>query len=200
MDSRERAAPSAAEAAAVLAGFKRDSEHADALHKSNPGAGEGNSRLVIDITYPLGTSSGFPLPRRVLENLSVVFRGMGVYRAVHIGSGHFGEVYSLRDGAGRSTGRAVKISKTASSLDSLQGGQAGTEAYAMYLGGLLAAANGCPSPFPRLYNLLAVPIRPDSYVSVLFMEEALRNTSADVKRRFERGPTRWSLTRSSPSK
>ena len=106
---QERAAPSAAEAAAVLAGFKRDSEHANALHKSNPGAGEGNSRLVIDITYPLGTSSGFPLPRRVLENLSVVFRGMGVYRAVHIGSGHFGEVYSLRDGAGRSTGRADSL-------------------------------------------------------------------------------------------
>lgn len=65
VEMQERAAPSAAEAAAVLAGFKRDSEHADALHKSNPGAGEGNSRLVIDITYPLGTSSGFPLPRRV---------------------------------------------------------------------------------------------------------------------------------------
>ena len=115
MELQDRAAPSAAVAAAVLAGFKRDSEQANALHKSNPGAGEGNSRLVIDITYPLGTSSGFPLPRRVLERLSVVFRGMGVFRAVHIGSGHFGEVYSLRDGAGRSTGRAVKISKTASS-------------------------------------------------------------------------------------
>ena len=177
MESRERAAPSAAEAAAVLAGFKRDSEQANALHKSNPFAGEGNSRLVIHITYPLGTS-GSPLPRRVLENLSVVFRGMGVYRADHIGSGHFGEVYSLRDGEGRSTGRAVKISKAASSLDSLKGGQAGTEAYAMYLGGLLAAANGCPSPFTRLYTLLAVPIRPESYVSVL-------------QRRFERGPTRW---------
>jgi hypothetical protein len=37
-----------------------------------------------------------------------------------IGSGHFGEVYSLRDGEGRSTGLDVKISKGASSLDSLE--------------------------------------------------------------------------------
>ena len=64
VESQDRAAPSAATAAAVLAGFMRDSEHANARHTSNPGAGEGNSRLVIDITYPLGTSSGFPLPRR----------------------------------------------------------------------------------------------------------------------------------------
>ena len=74
MESREGAAPSAAEAAAaVLAGFKLDAEKARELHDLNPGAGEGNSRRTIEITHP-AQLTGSAITRHVLKALSVVFR------------------------------------------------------------------------------------------------------------------------------
>ena len=72
--SQEGVAPSAAEAAAaVLAGFKLDAERARQLHDLNPGAGEGNSRLTIEITHP-AQLTGSAITRHVLKALSVVFR------------------------------------------------------------------------------------------------------------------------------
>ncbi len=68
VESRERTALSAAEAAA---GFKLDAEKARALHDSNPGAGEGNSRRTIEITYP-ACLTGSPIIRQVLKTLSEV--------------------------------------------------------------------------------------------------------------------------------
>ncbi len=53
------------------------------------------------------------------------------------------EVYSCKDLNGHPTGHVVKVLETASSLDSIKGGQAGTEAYAMYLGELRAARGSC---------------------------------------------------------
>ena len=51
--SGERAPPNDSErAAAFLADFERNTEKMRATHESNPGAGEGNSRLTIEITYP----------------------------------------------------------------------------------------------------------------------------------------------------
>jgi hypothetical protein len=51
--SGERAPPNDAErAAAFLADFERNTEKTRAQHESNPGEGDGNSRLMIEITYP----------------------------------------------------------------------------------------------------------------------------------------------------
>jgi hypothetical protein len=41
----------AAAAAAFIAEFELNTEKTRALHESNPGAGDGNSRLIIKITY-----------------------------------------------------------------------------------------------------------------------------------------------------
>jgi hypothetical protein len=124
-------------------------------------------------------------PRHALTFLSVVFRGMGIHGLTLIGRGHFSEVYSCKDLNGQPTGRVVKVSKTASSLDSIKGGQAGTEAYAMYLGEM-CAQSGKRSPFVRVMLdliLLAVPAEDDNqYVSVLFMEEGVRTVKVDVLR------------------
>ena len=110
---------------------------------------------------------------------------MGIHGLTLIGRGHFSEVYSCKDLNGQPTGRVVKVSKTASSLDSIKGGQAGTEAYAMYLGEM-CAQSGKRSPFVRVMLeliLLAVPAEHDNqYVSVLFMEEGVRTVKEDVLR------------------
>jgi len=110
---------------------------------------------------------------------------MGIHGLTLIGRGHFSEVYSCKDLNGQPTGRVVKVSKTASSLDSIKGGQAGTEAYAMYLGEM-CAQSGKRSPFVRVMLeliLLAVPAQHDNqYVSVLFMEEGVRTVKVDVLR------------------
>jgi len=120
----------------------------------------------------------------VLTGLSVVFRRWGIFSAVCIGRGHFAEVFSLRDREGNPTGGAVKVSTNASSLESIKMGQAGTEAYALHIGEMLAAAGGS-SPFMRLLpwcTLLAVPLQRGVFASALFMTEALRSASADVQR------------------
>jgi serine/threonine protein kinase len=110
---------------------------------------------------------------------------LGIHGLTLIGRGHFSEVYSCKDLNGQPTGRVVKVSKTASSLDSIKGGQAGTEAYAMYLGEM-CAQSGKRSPFVRVMLdliLLAVPAEHDNrYVSVLFMEEGVRTVKEDVLR------------------
>ena len=189
--SAEGFLPSAAEAvaAAVLAEFRRTAEETRERHASSPGAGAGNSRLLvaIDTSHPDLTISA--IPRHALTFLSVVFRGMGIYGLSQIGRGHYSEVYSCRDMAGQPTGYAVKVSNTASSLDSIKEGQAGAEAYALYLGEMCARSGG-RSPFVRVRPeliLVAVPsqlgTRPaehNQYVSVLFMEEGARTVKADV--------------------
>jgi len=155
---------------AVLAEFGRKAEETRQLHASSPGAGEGNCRrfVVIDTSHSDFMVSA--VPRHALTFLSVVFRGMGIHGLTLIGRGHFSEVYSCKDLNGQPTGRVVKVSKTASSLDSIKGGQAGTEAYAMYLGEM-CAQSGKRSPFVRVMLeliLLAVPAEHDNrYVSVL---------------------------------
>ena len=176
--SAEGFLPSAAEAAAVavLAEFGRKAEETRQLHASSPGAGEGNCRRFVLIDTSHSELKVSAVPRRALTFLSVLFRGMGIYGLTLIGRGHFSEVYSCKDLNGQPTGRVVKVSKTASSLDSIKGGQAGTEAYAMYLGEM-CAQSGKRSPFVRVMLeliLLAVPAEHDNqYVSVLFMEEVL---------------------------
>jgi hypothetical protein len=134
--SAEGFLPSAAEAAAVavLAEFGRKAEETRQLHASSPGAGEGNCRRFVLIDTSHSELKDSAVPRRALTFLSVLFRGMGIYGLTLIGRGHFSEVYSCKDLNGQPTGRVVKVSKTASSLDSIKGGQARTEAYAMYLG------------------------------------------------------------------
>ncbi len=65
---------------------------------------------------------------------------------------------------GHPTGRVVKVSKTASSFDSIKGGQTGTGAYAMYLGEM-CARSGKRYPFVRVMSeliLLAVPAEHDN--------------------------------------
>ena len=170
---------------AVLAEFGRKAEETRQLHASSPSAGEGNCRrfVVIDASHSDLTVSA--VPRRALTFLSVLFRGIGIYGLTLIGRGHFSEVYSCKDLNGQPTGRVVKVSKTASSLDSIKGGQAGTEAYAMFLGEM-CAQSGKRSPFVRVMLeliLLAVPAEHDNqYVSVLFMEEGVRTVKVDVLR------------------
>ena len=107
---------------------------------------------------------------------------MGIFALTQIGRGHFSEVYSCRGADGHPTGRALKVSKTASSLDSIKEGQAGTEAWALLLGEMSALAGGL-SPFVRVMPqmiLLAVPVERDQYASVLLMEEGLRTATDDV--------------------
>jgi hypothetical protein len=55
-ESRDRAHSNAAEEVAVLAGFKLAAANMQALHASNPSAGEGNTgyRLLIDATVGPG--------------------------------------------------------------------------------------------------------------------------------------------------
>jgi len=163
--SAEGFLPSAAEAAAVavLAEFGRKAEETRQLHASSPGAGEGNCRRFVVIDSSHSELKVSAVPRRALTFLSVVFRGMGIHGLTLIGRGHFSEVYSCKDLNGQPTGRVVKVSKTASSLDSIKGGQAGTEAYAMYLGEM-CAQSGKRSPFVRVMLeliLLAVPAEHD---------------------------------------
>jgi hypothetical protein len=153
-------------AAAFVADFEQSAERTRALHESNPGAGDGNSRLRIVTTYPAHlTRPDISLPREVLDRISVVLRAMGVRGAVCIGNGKFSEVFSLRDADGNRTGTAVKISTKTSSLDSIKTGQAGTEAYALHIGEMLAAAGAGASPFmpQRMRSLgctlLAVPLQ-----------------------------------------
>jgi len=185
--SAEGFLPSAAEAAAVavLAEFGRKAEETRQLHASSPGAGEGNCRRFVVIDTSHSELKVSAVPRRALTFLSVVFRCMGIHGLTLIGRGHFSEVYSCKDLNGQPTGRVVKVSKTASSLDSIKGGQAGTEAYAMYLGEM-CAQSGKRSPFVRVMLdliLLAVPAEDDNqYVSVLFMEEGVRTVKEDVLR------------------
>ena len=147
--SGERAPLKNAEiAAAFIAEFIQNAGKTRALHESNPGAGDRNSRLTIETTYPAHlTRPDISLPREVLNSIAVVLRGMGVRGAVCIGNGKFSEVFSLRDADGNRTGSAVKISTKTSNLDSIKTGQAGTEAYALLVGEMLAASGGGPSPF-----------------------------------------------------
>ena len=117
-----------------------------------------------------------------LTVLSVFLRGLNIFGLILIGRGHFSEVYSCRDSNGHPTGLVVKVSKTASSLDSIKEGQAGTEAYALFLGEMLALS-GAQSPFVRVNRrliLVAAPAERGQYVSVLFMEEGVRTGTADV--------------------
>jgi len=172
---------------AVLAEFGRKAEETRQLHASSPGAGEGNCRRFVVIDTSHSELKVSAVPRRALTFLSVLFRGMGIYGLTLIGRGHFSEVYSCKDLNGQPTGRVVKVSKTASSLDSIKGGQAGTEAYAMFLGEM-CAQSGKRSPFVRvmlelILFKLAVPAQHDNqYVSVLFMEEGVRTVKEDVLR------------------
>ncbi len=142
------------------------------IRASSPGAGEGSCLrfVVIDTSHSDLTVSA--VPRHDLTFLSVVFRGMGIRSLTLIGRGHFSEVYSCKDLNGHPTGRVVKVS--ASSLDSIKGGQTGTEAYAMYLGEM-CALSGKRSPFVLLMLeliLLAAPAKHNNqYVLLLFMEE-----------------------------
>jgi hypothetical protein len=87
--SGERAPPDDAErAAAFLADFERSTEMTRARHESNPGAGEGNSRLTVEIMYPAYMPlSDDSIVRSTLEHLSVVFRGFGVLALVFTGRG-----------------------------------------------------------------------------------------------------------------
>ncbi len=178
---------SAAEAAAVaiLVEFRRKAEETRELHPSSPGAGEGNCRRFVGINTSHSDLTVSAVPRHALTFLSVVFRGMGIRGLTLIGRWHFSEVYSCKDLNGQPTGRVVKVSKTASSLDCIKGGQAGTEAYAMYLGEM-CALSGKRSPFVRVMLeliLLAVPAEHDNqYVSVLFMEEGVQTVKEDVLR------------------
>jgi hypothetical protein len=152
---------------AVLAEFRRKAVETHQLHASSPGAGEGNCQrfVVIDTSHS-------ELKVLALTFLSVVFRDMGIHCLTLIGRWHFSEVFPCKDLNGQPTGRVVKVSKTASSLDSIKGGQAGTEAYAMYLGEM-CAQSGKHSPFVRVMLeliLLAGPAEHgNQYVSVLFM-------------------------------
>ncbi len=68
--------------------------------------------------------------------LCVFFCGLGIYCAVQVGRWHFSGVYSFWNEHGNLTGCAVRVSKNASSLVSIRvtEGQAGTEAYVLYLG------------------------------------------------------------------
>jgi len=161
---------------AVLAEFRRTAEVTRELHESNPGAGAGNSRLLVVIDSSQPNLAITAIPRQALTFLSVVFRGLGIYGVSLIGRGHYSEVYSCKDLNGHPTGRAVKVSKTASSLDSIKEGQAGAEAYALYLGEMCAVSEG-RSPFVRVIPdliLVAVPAENgtsmaecNQYVSVL---------------------------------
>lgn len=188
--SGERAPLKNAEiAAAFIAEFIQNAGKTRALHESNPGAGDRNSRLTIETTYPAHlTRPEISLPREVLNSIAVVLRGMGVRGAVCIGNGKFSEVFSLRDADGNRTGSAVKISTKTSNLDSIKTGQAGTEAYALLVGEMLAASGGGPSPFmpQRMLSLgctlLAVPLQRGAYASVLFLGEASRTATPDVQR------------------
>jgi hypothetical protein len=67
--SGERAPPNDAErAAAFLADFERNTEKTRAQHESNPGEGDGNSRLMIEITYPAHlTRPGISVPQTALK-------------------------------------------------------------------------------------------------------------------------------------
>jgi serine/threonine protein kinase len=171
-------------AAQIIANFRQSAFLTQKFHEANPDAGAGESRIFIEITSNerLKVTA---LPRKALTAMSCVLLGMGIFSANQIGCGHFCEVYSLLDEQGRSTSRAVKVSKTSSSLDSIKNGQAGTEAYALFLGEM-HARTGEKSPFMRLPafwpTLLAVAVGGDQYVSCLFMEEALRTVQADVRK------------------
>jgi hypothetical protein len=175
-------AAEATEAAAILALFRKKAGETHERHALNPEAGEGNSRLivVIDTSHPDLTIT--EVPRMALTVLSVFLRGLNIFGVTLIGRGHFSEVYSCRDSNGHPTGLVVKVAKTASSLDSIKEGQAGTEAYALFLGEMLALS-GAQSPFVRVNRrliLVAAPAKCGQYVSVLFMEEGVRTGTADV--------------------
>ncbi len=169
---------------AVLAEFRRKAEETRQLHASSPGAGEGNCRRFVVIDTSHSNLKVSAVPRHALTFLSVVFRGMRIHGMTLIGRGHFSEVYSCKDLNGQPTGRVVKVSKTASSLDSIKGAQARTEAYAMYLGEM-CVRSGKRSPFVRVMlelTLLAVLAEHDNqYVSVLFMEEGVRTVKEGGK-------------------
>ena len=60
VELQERAAPSTAKAAAILAGLKRDSEHANAMHISNPGAPFGECDLFAAAGGGSGCAGGAP--------------------------------------------------------------------------------------------------------------------------------------------
>ena len=110
----------AAEAAAILAAFNQKALERNEEHASNPGAGEGSSRLTVVIDTALPDLIVTETPRKALTILSVVLRAMGIYGATQIGRGHYSEVYSCRDADGRPTGRALKVSKSASSCAAVQ--------------------------------------------------------------------------------
>ena len=170
MESRNDSAEVAG-AKACLDAFRKRSAETSECHASNPGAGAGNSRRLIEISSAHKDLIVTEIPRDALTYLSSVLRGFGVYGAVQIGRGKFSEVYSCRNDEGSRTGRAVKVSKTASSLVSIKEGQAGTEAFAMHLGDMCAKTGGL-SPFLSASRLLAVPAAGGQYVAVLLMKEA----------------------------
>ena len=144
-------------------------------HYLNPEAGEGNSRLivVIDTSHPDLTIT--EVPRMALTVLSVFLRGLNIFGATLIGRGHFSEVYSCRDSNGHPTGLVVKVAKTASSLDSIKEGQAGTEAYALFLGEM-CALSGAQSPFVRVNRRL------------ILADRGLRSRLRDLERLAEERP------------
>jgi hypothetical protein len=127
--------------------FRKRATETSELHASDPGAGAGKSRLLIEISSSRPDDMvGTETPRAALTSLSFILRNLGVFQAVLIGRGKFSEVYSGRDAEGRANGHAIKVAKDAASLVSIKEGQAGTEAYALHLGAMYTKSGGS-SPF-----------------------------------------------------
>jgi hypothetical protein len=76
--------------------FRRTAEETRERHASSPGAGAGNSLLLvaIDTAHPNLIISA--IPRHALTFLFVVFRCMDIYGLSQIGPGHYSEVYSCK--------------------------------------------------------------------------------------------------------
>lgn len=171
---------SAEVANACLDAFRKKAKETSEFHASNSGTEAGNSRGVLQICSSRPELKVTKTPRDALIRLSYVLRKMGVLSVVPIGSGKFSEVFSGRNAEGNTTGHAIKVSKTASSLVSIKEGQAGTEAFAMHLGAMYAKSGGF-SPFMPALELLAVPADGDQYVAVLLMDEAKGTATEFVK-------------------
>jgi serine/threonine protein kinase len=166
--------------------FRKRATETSELHASDPGAGAGKSRLLIEISSSRPDDMvGTETPRAALTSLSFILRNLGVFQAVLIGRGKFSEVYSGRDAEGRANGHAIKVAKDAASLVSIKEGQAGTEAYALHLGAMYSKSGGS-SPFLSSSILMAVPAAGGQYVAVLLMDEA-KGTATEVVKMLAEG-------------
>ena len=185
MESRDDSAE-VAEAKAFMDAFRKRATETSELHASDPGAGAGKSRLLIEISSSRPDDMvGTETPRAALTSLSFILRNLGVFQAVLIGRGKFSEVYSGRDAEGRANGHAIKVAKDAASLVSIKEGQAGTEAYALHLGAMYSKSGGS-SPFLSSSILMAVPAAGGQYVAVLLMDEA-KGTATEVVKMLAEG-------------